>query len=141
LPVYFRTVSDHTAASVMDQNFQRANSGMTVFDGLKEFDVGGNKVIFVFDEKEEKLVGLISKNEVKKMSKDSQKSLTLGDVAFKKFNYIFSNDYLFTVIEKMNAHSFDVIPVISQTPGQSVIGVVTAQNIMDLLALEEKKKN
>ena len=41
----------------------------------------------------------------------------------------------------MNAHSFDAIPVISHTPEQNVIGVVTAQNIMDLLALEEKKKN
>jgi len=141
LPVYFRTVSDHTAASVMEQDFQRANSGMTVSEGLKEFDVGGNKVILVFDKEDKHLVGLISKNEVKKISKESQESLTLGDVAFKKFNYIFSDDYLFAVIEKMNAHPFDVIPVISHTPEQNVIGVVTTQKIMDLLALEEKKKN
>ena len=141
LPVYFRTVSDHTAASVMEQDFQRANSGMIISEGLNEFDVGGNKVILVFDKEDKHLVGLISKNEVKKISKESQKSLTLGEVAFKKFNYIFSDDYLFTVIEKMNAHPFDVIPVISHTPEQNVIGVVTTQKIMDLLALEEKKKN
>jgi len=141
LPIYFRTVSDHTAASVMDQNFQRASSEMTVFEGLKQFDLGNNKVIFVFDKDNKHLVGLISKNEVKKISKDSQKTLTLGDVSFKKFHYIFSDDYLFTVIEKMNSHPFDVIPVISHTPEQSVIGIVTAQNIMDLLSLEEKKKN
>jgi len=141
LPVYFRTVSDHTAASVMEQDFQRANSGMIVSEGLKEFDVGGNKVILVFDKEDKHLVGLVSKNEVKKISKESQKSLTLGDIAFKKFNYIFSDDYLFAVIEKMNAHPFDVIPVISHTPEQNVIGVVTPQKIMDLLALEEKKKN
>ena len=56
-------------------------------------------------------------------------------------NYIFSDDYLFSVIEMMNAHPFDVIPVISHTPEQNVIGIVTTQNIMDLIALEEKKKN
>ena len=140
-PVYFRTVSDNTAASVMEQEFQRANSDMILDEGLKEFDLSGNKVIFVFDKYTKNLVGLVSQKQIKKISKESRKNLTLGDVSFKKFQYVFSEDYLFTVIEKMNSHPFEIVPVISQTPEHNVIGVVTSQKIMDLLSLEEKKKN
>ena len=141
LPVFFRrTVSDYTAASILEQEFQRANSEMTISEGLEKFDLGGNKVIFVFDKDGQRLVGMISKNEIKKISKNSKKNVTMGDVAFKKFHYVFSDDYLFTVIQKMNSHPFDVIPVISQTPEQSMIGIVSTEKVMDLLSLEEKRK-
>jgi len=142
LPVYFkRAVSDHTAIKVTEQNYQRSKSSVTISDALKEFDVGGNKIILVFDEDNKHLLGLVSKNELKKISKDSQKNITMGQICFKKFNFVFPNEFLYTVIQKMNSHPFDSIPVISQTVEQNVIGIVTSDKIMELLSLEEKKKN
>lgn len=142
LPVYFkRAVSDHTAIKVTEQNYQRSNSFTTIFEALKKSDVGGNKIILVFDEDDRHLLGLVSKNELKKIPKDSQKNITMGQICFKKFHFVFPDEFLYTVIQKMNSHPFDSIPVISRTVEQNVIGIVTSEKIMDLLSTEEKKKN
>jgi len=142
LPVYFkRAVSDHTAIKVTEQNYQKTNSFVTISEALKKFDIGGNKIILVFDEDDVHLLGLVSKNELKKISKDAQKNITMGQICFKKFHFVFPDEFLYTVIQKMNSHPFDSIPVISRTVEQNVIGVVTSEKIMELLSLEEKKKN
>ncbi len=142
LPVYFkRAVSDHTAIKVTEQNYQKSNSFVTISEALKKFDVNGNKVILVFDDDDKHLLGLVSKNELKKISKDSQKNITMGQICFKKFHFVFPDEFLYTVIQKMNSHPFDSIPVISRTVEQNVIGIVTSEKIMELLSLEEKKKN
>ena len=142
LPVYFkRAVSDHTAISVMEQKFQRTTSSKNVFDTLKEFDIGGTKIILVFDESDRHLLGIVSKNEIKNLSKESQKFLTMGDICFRKFHFVFPDEFLYAVIQKMNSHPFDSIPVISRTVEQDVIGIVTSEKIMGLLSLEEKKNN
>jgi len=142
LPVYFkRAVSDHTAIKVTEQNYQKTNSFVTISEALKKFDIGGNKIILVFDEDDVHLLGLVSKNELKKIPKDAQKNITMGQICFKKFHFVFPDEFLYTVIQKMNSHPFDSIPVISRTVEQNVIGVVTSEKIMELLSLEEKKKN
>jgi len=142
LPVYFkRAVSDHTAIGVMRQDYQKTTSSITVSQALKEFDVSGNKIILVFDDDDKHLLGLVSKNEIKKLSKESQKVFTMGSICFKKFHHVFPDEYLYTVIQKMNSHPFDSIPVISRTVDQDVIGIITSEKIMGLLSLEEKKKN
>ena len=142
LPVYFkRAVSDHTAITVTAQNYQRTKSSVTISDALKEFNVNGNKIILVFDEDDKHLLGLVSKNELKKISKDSQKKITMGEICFQKFHYVFPDEFLYTVIQKMNSHPFDSIPVISRTVEQNVVGIVTSEKIMELISLEEKKKN
>ena len=142
LPVYFkRAVSDHTAINVTAQNFQKTKSSVTISDALKEFNVNGNKIILVFDEDDKHLLGLVSKNELKKIPKDSQKNITMGEICFQKFHYVFPDEFLYTVIQKMNSHPFDSIPVISRTVEQNVVGIVTSEKIMELISLEEKKKN
>ena len=142
LPVYFkRAVSDHTAIKVTEQNYQKSNSFVTISEALQKYDVSGNKIILVFDEGDKHLLGLVSKNELKKISKDSQKNITMGQICFKKFHFVFPDEFLYTVIQKMNSHPFDSIPVISRTVEQNVIGIVTSEKIMALLSLEEKKKN
>ena len=65
----------------------------------------------------------------------------MGQICFKKFHFVFPDEFLYTVIQKMNSHPFDSIPVISRTVEQNVIGIVTSEKIMALLSLEEKKKN
>lgn len=142
LPVYFkRAVSDHTAIGAMEPKFQRTISSVPVFDSLKIFELNGNKIILVFDEDNNHLLGLVSKNEIKKLSKDSQKILTMGDICYRKFHFVYPDEFLYSVIQKMNSHPFDSIPVISRTVEQDVIGIVTSEKIMGLLVQEEKKKN
>ncbi len=42
-------------------------------------------------------------------------------------------DYLFSVIQKMSSHPFDMIPVVDPSKDGNVIGIVTNQSIINLL--------
>ncbi|MCH7941167.1 MAG: CBS domain-containing protein, partial [Thaumarchaeota archaeon] len=46
---------------------------------------------------------------------------------------VLPQDYLFTVIQKMNSHPFDIIPVIDPSKDGKVVGIVTNEGIMNLL--------
>jgi len=56
----------------------------------------------------------------------------ISDAMYKKFHTAFPQDYLFSVIQKMNSHPFDIIPIVNPKEG-NVIGIVTNQTIMNLL--------
>ncbi len=56
---------------------------------------------------------------------------------YKKFHTVLPQDYLFTVIQKMNSHPFDIIPVIDPSKDGKVVGIVTTEGIMNLLTETE----
>jgi CBS domain-containing protein len=56
----------------------------------------------------------------------------------RKFHTTLPDDYLFTVIQKMNSHPFDMIPIVDPKNTKKVIGVVTSEAMMNLLT-ETKK--
>ena len=57
---------------------------------------------------------------------------------YKKFHTTLPDEYLFTVIQKMNSHPFDMIPVIDPNDNGKVIGIITNEAIMNLLTETEK---
>ena len=60
-------------------------------------------------------------------------STTVADVMYKKFHTALPDEYLFSVIQKMNTHPFDMIPIMDPKNYGKVIGVVTNKGVMELL--------
>lgn len=140
LPIYFRrTVSDKRAENVMTTNFPKISPSASYEDFQLEYD-NVKSPFLVFDD-EENLIGIVSRKEFEKFHKKRREKLTVGDVMYKHFQTVIPQDYLFSVIQKMNSHPFDIIPVISPTHERKVVGLVTSGNIMNLIAEQENKKS
>ena len=132
IPIYFRrVVSDTPAIAIINTSFSKTTPDITV----KEF-VENNKVtkspFLVFD-KDDNIVGMISKNEINRFHKKTRDSTTVADVMYKKFHTALPDEYLFSVIQKMNTHPFDMIPIMDPKNYGKVIGVVTNKGVMELL--------
>jgi predicted transcriptional regulator len=93
----------------------------------------------VCDDKEN-LVGLISQKEIKRIHKKNHEIITVGDIMYKKYHTVTPNEQIFTVIQKMNSHPFDAIPVIDNVYSKKIFGIVTGENIMELLVKKEEKE-
>jgi Kef-type K+ transport system membrane component KefB/CBS domain-containing protein len=136
VPIYFRrVVSDTLAISVVNTTFSKTTPNVTIEEFSKNSDT--KKPFLVFDN-EDNLVGIVSKKEIDKSHKKTRDITTIGDIMYTKFHTTLSDDYLFTVIQKMNSHPFDMIPIVDPNDARKVIGIVTAEAIMDLLT-ETKK--
>ena len=132
IPVYFRrVVSDVPAMAVINTEFLKTTPEITIKEFLENNDIN-KKSFLVFDE-QNKLVGIVSKREIDKFHKKTRDITTIADVMYKKFHTVLPQDYLFTVIQKMNSHPFDIIPVIDPSKDGKVVGIVTTEGIMNLL--------
>jgi Kef-type K+ transport system membrane component KefB/predicted transcriptional regulator len=139
LPGFFRrVVSDYTAEQVMDKEFLKISADTTLNDFLNSNDVNSKSVFIVCDD-EDNLVGLISQKEIKKIQKKNHNLFKINDIMYRKYHTVASSEQIFTVIQKMNSHPFDIIPVIDDTTSKQILGVVTGKNIMQLLIKKEEK--
>ena len=132
---YFRkVVSDTPAITVINTAFSKTTPDISIKEFSKNNTITKDPFL-VFDDG--RLVGLVSKREINKSHKKTRDLITVGDIMYKKFNTVLPDEYLFSVIQKMNSHPFDMIPVIDPITGQ-VIGIITDEAIMNLLT-ETKK--
>ncbi|MDH3490041.1 MAG: cation:proton antiporter [Nitrosopumilus sp.] len=132
IPIYFRrVVSDTPVIAVINRIFSKTKSDITIKEFIKNNKITKNPFL-VFD-KDENLVGLISKNEINKSHKKTRDSTTIADVMYKKFHTALPDEYLFSVIQKMNTHPFDMIPIMDPKNNRKVIGIVTNKGVMELL--------
>jgi len=131
MPIYFRrVVSDITASAVIIRDFPKILSSLTIKEFLEKNDL--SKKSFLVLDQHNKLVGIISKREIKRFNKNEFNKVKVSDAMYKKFHTIFPSDYLFSVIQKLNLHHFDIIPVIDPLNG-SLIGIVNIQSILNIL--------
>ncbi|MFB5628592.1 MAG: CBS domain-containing protein, partial [Nitrosarchaeum sp.] len=131
MPIYFRrVVSDVPAIAIIVTDFPKTSPLLTVKVFLEQNDL--NKIPFLVIDAQNKLVGLVSKREIERFHKKTYDSITITDVMFKKFHTVSPDEYLYSVIQKMNSHPFDIIPVVDPK-NDSVVGIVTTQGIMNLL--------
>ncbi len=136
MPIYFRrVVSDVPAIAVIETDFPKTTPLLTVESFLNQ-NVLTKKPYLVIDANNQ-LVGLISKREIDKFHKKTFDAITIDDVMYKKVNTVSPDEYLYSVIQKMNSHPFDIIPVVNPNNGH-VIGIVTTQGIMNLLSETQK---
>jgi len=131
IPVYFRrVVSDVPAIAVIVTDFPKTTPLLTIKEFLEQNEI--NKKPFLVIDANNKLVGLVSKREINKFHKKTFDEITIGDVMFQKFHTVSPDEYLYSVIQKMNSHPFDIIPVVDPI-NENVLGIVTTQGIMNLL--------
>ena len=136
LPIYFRrVVSDVPAIAVIVTDFPRTTPLLTVKAFLEQNDL--NKKPFLVIDANDKLVGLVSKREINRYHKKTFDAITIDDVMYKKVYTVSPDEYLYSVIQKMNSHPFDIIPVVDPV-NEHVIGIVTTQSIMNLLTETQK---
>jgi Kef-type K+ transport system membrane component KefB len=138
LPLFLRrTVSDYVAKQVMITDYKKINSDLTLdeFKELKSSEL--KKHDFLVTDLEDNLLGAISNREIKKVDKKSHGVVRIHDIMYSKLHTVLPDEYLFSVIQKMNSHPFDMIPVVENINSNKVIGLVTAENIMSLFT--EKK--
>ncbi|MGY5152172.1 MAG: cation:proton antiporter domain-containing protein [Candidatus Nitrosopumilus sp. bin_6a] len=137
VPLYFRrVVSDTLAIAVTNTEFSKTKPDVTIKEFIKNNELT-KKPFLVFDNNDV-LVGLVSKREINNSHKKTRDLITIGDVMYRKFHTTLPDDYLFAVIQKMNSHPFDMIPVVDPNNDGKVIGIITDEAIMNLLT-ESKK--
>ncbi len=137
VPLYFRrVVSDTPAIAVINTAFSKTKPDITIKEFLENNEI--TKKPFLVCDDNDVLLGLISKREINNSHKKTRDLTTIGDVMYRKFHTSLPDDYLFTVIQKMNSHPFDMIPVVDPNQGGKVIGIITDEAIMNLLT-ESKK--
>jgi len=141
LPGFFRrVVSDYTAKQVMNKDFSKISANTNLEEFLISHDVNSKSVFMIFDDKDN-LLGLVSQKEIKRIHKKNHEKITIGDIMYKKYHTVVPNEQIFTVIQKMNSHPFDAIPVIDDTDSKKILGIVTGENIMELLVKKEEKED
>jgi len=137
VPLYFRrVVSDTLAIAVTNTEFSKTKPDVTIKEFIKNNEIT-KKPFLVFDDND-MLVGLVSKREINNSHKKTRDLVTIGDIMYRKFHTTLPNDYLFAVIQKMNSHPFDMIPVVDPNNDGKVMGIITDESIMNLLT-ESKK--
>jgi CBS domain-containing protein len=132
MPIYFRrVVSDTQASSVMNKEYPKTVTNISIKDFSTNNNIG--KIPFLVFDDLGKLVGLVSKHEIEKAHKKTRNLITISDVMYKKFHTAQPDDYLYSVIQKMNLHPFDMIPITDPNNNGKIIGIVTNNGIMELL--------
>ena len=136
MPIYFRrVVSDVPAIAVIETDFPKTTPLLTVKSFLSQ-NVLSKKPYLVIDAND-KLVGLVSKREIDRFHKKTFDAITINDVMYKKVYTVSPDEFLYSVIQKMNSHPFDIIPVVDPL-NENVLGIVTTQGIMNLLTETQK---
>ena len=135
LPLYFRQVlSNFKVGDVMSEEFVKVPHRLTISSYLKEFPDGQKISHLVFDENDQ-LLGAISPKEINKVEKELWPEIAIGKIVNPHIAHVTFEEYLFTVIQKINSQHFDLIPVMSINYDK-VIGVIRSQMLMDLLTQE-----
>jgi len=131
IPAYFRqVVSDVPAIAVIVTDFPKITQNLTLKEFLDTHDLG--KKSFLVMNEQNKPVGMVSKHEIGKFDKKTHDSITIADVMNKKFHIASPDEYLYSVIQKMNSHHFDIIPIIDPK-NENLVGIVTNHSIMNIL--------
>jgi Kef-type K+ transport system membrane component KefB len=133
MPIYFRrAVSDTPAIAVMNRTFSKTVPDISVKEFTENNNIG--KIPYLVFDKQDNLVGVITKREIKKAHKKTRDLVTIADIMHEKFNTALPDDYLYSVIQKMNSHPFDMIPITDPTDNGKIIGIVTNEGIMESLS-------
>lgn len=77
-------------------------------------------------------VGIISKRKIEKFDKKTHDAIILANTMFKKFHTASPDEHLYSVIQKMISHPFDIIPIIDPK-NENLVGIVTNQSYNEFI--------
>jgi Kef-type K+ transport system membrane component KefB len=136
-PKFFRkAVSDLTAEDVLT-TYEKIYADISIVDAQKHLEDSPVQGVLVFDRKEN-IVGIISKKYLQTHHKKKNASV-VADVMYKKFPVVIPNDFIFSVIQKMNSYPFDIIPITFSDHENEVVGAITNESILASLDKKNSK--
>ncbi len=128
-PIYVRrALSNYKAKQIMSRGFVKVPQTITVSDFVEKYDDADKTSYLVFED--EHLVGIVSYKEIKKLDKTLWKTATVGQVMNHHVEQVSPDEYLFSVVQKINSQHFDLVPVVDDL---KVVGVIHSSDVMDLL--------
>ena len=133
IPYYVRIAfADLNAKDVMSVSLPHVDKDTSVSQFLHEHLDIAKSTYLVLDDKN-MLLGTVSIREINKIPQKKWKSTKLEYMMNKKIIVSNANEDLFSVIEKMNLHHYDLIPIVDITNNRKVVGIITRYNILQLL--------
>ena len=133
LPIFFRrTVSDKQAQDAMTTKFQKTKPDVSIKTFLNS-DVDPKEETMVIND-DGRLIGIVSKKELNNVHKKSRDVALISDIMERKFHTVIPQDYIYSVIQKMNSHHFEMIPVIEPGFSGKILGIVSSKTLLSLLA-------
>ena len=132
IPYFVRIAfADLNAKDVMSVSLPHVDKDTSVSQFLQEhLDIAKSTYLVL----EIKIFFLaVSTREINKIPQKKWKSTKLEDMMNKKIIVSNANEDLFSVIEKMNLHHYDLIPIVDITNNRKVVGIITRYNILQLL--------
>ena len=76
---------------------------------------------------------MVSIREIKKISQKQWGTITIDRVMNKEIIFAEPDEELFSVLEKMNLHHYDLIPVRDTVNDKNAAGVITKHDMLQLL--------
>jgi predicted transcriptional regulator len=140
IPLYARLAfGDSTAKDVMSVSLPHADKDLSLSHFVQEHLDAAKGTYLVLDSNN-RLLGVVSLREINKVPQKQWKTTKLEDVMDINVTTANAGEDLFSVIEKMNLHHYDLIPVVDTTDTNKVIGVITKHDLMQLLVRKDTEK-
>jgi predicted transcriptional regulator len=104
---------------------------ITIDEFLKHLEKG-ERFYNVVD-KEDKLIGHVSAEALKKSRRRYWKTKSVGSVMRKRRIRAFEDDDISSIVEKMSRSGIDPIPVVDSSDTSKIIGTISRKNITSFL--------
>ncbi len=132
-PTYIRiALTDVKAGDVMSTNIPIIPEDMTIEDFLQHHIEKGRRNYLVVD-KDGRLIGVVSIQQVKYISKDLWSKLKIGDIARRNYPTATPDQDLYQIVELMNLHNAPIIPITHPQDPRKILGAITRSDIIKLL--------
>ena len=116
---------------VMSNNTLTVRDKITIDEFLKHLEKG-ERFYNVVD-KEDKLIGHVSAEALKKSRRRYWKTKSVGSVMRKRRIRAFEDDDISSIVEKMSRSGIDPIPVVDSSDTSKIIGTISRKNITSFL--------
>ncbi|MGI0061658.1 MAG: cation:proton antiporter [Nitrosotalea sp.] len=133
IPLYVKmALGDLKAKDVMSKNLPLTSGKVSISKFVKDhLDALTNTYLVLEDDGT--LLGLVSIREIKRVSQKKWDMTTLDKVMNHEITFAEHDEELFSVLEKMNLHHYDLIPVRDAIASKKVVGVISKHDMLQLL--------
>ncbi|MFQ5969740.1 MAG: cation:proton antiporter [Nitrososphaerales archaeon] len=133
IPLYVKlAMSDSTAKDAMSVTLPHVDKDTTISQFVAEHLDEGKATYLVLDSRN-LLLGAVSIREINKVPQKQWSMTKLEEVMEKNVTVAREDEDLFSVIEKMNRHNYELIPIVDALDVRKVTGVISRHDIMQLL--------
>lgn len=141
IPLYVKmAMGDLKASDVMSKNLPMTSGKVPISKFVKDhLDALTNT--YLVSEDGDTLLGLVSIREIKRASQKKWEMTTIDKVMNQEITFAEHDEELFSVLEKMNLHHYDLIPVRDAMDGKKVVGVISKHDMLQLLVKKADNDN